>query len=454
MYMLERASEIFPEASFAVAHCNFSLRGAESDGDEAFVQSRCESLGVKLFVRRFDTRVYAAEHGISIEMAARDLRYDWFLTLCREEGFDTLAVAHNANDNAETLILNLLRGTGLKGLQGMAGSSPRQGLSICRPLLGTPRSEILKWMTANGRAWREDSTNSSTDEAKRNMIRGEVFPIFSKINPSFLKTLGADIERFAQAGDILAEWCKEKAAVVMRPDGIIDADALRHEPHKAYLLWHLLEPYGINGSTLDSLLKLVDGKGQFAGKEFRTPTHRIITASGSRIIIAPLTDSAAAALCDDGRMTAASGSAALEVINGSALCDDGESGTPGGRTLSDNFRTGTTHRISTTIVERKKIESVKAPKGTLYADADKLPLPLKVRHWQDGDWLRPLGLHGRKKISDLFADLKWAKTEKENALVVELDGSHVGALLFERIDDSLKITDTTSKIIIIKEENL
>ena len=129
MYMLHRAPDLFPGASLAVAHCNFRLRGAESDGDEAFVREECEKAGLTLFVKRFDTSAHASANGISIEMAARELRYAWFRELCREHGFDAVATAHNANDNAETLILNLLRGTGTKGLRGI----PDHG-SIVRPL--------------------------------------------------------------------------------------------------------------------------------------------------------------------------------------------------------------------------------------------------------------------------------------------------------------------------------
>ena len=181
MYMAERAPELFPGASFAVAHCNFGLRGDESDGDEAFVREWCERKNLPLFVKRFDTAGLASGSGISIEMAARELRYAWFMELLDAEGFNCVAVAHNADDNAETFFLNLVRSTGTRGLRGM-GNRDR----IVRPLLGIPRSEIRKWMDDRGFRWREDSTNTSS-AYKRNRLRSEVIPVLKEMNPSFLE---------------------------------------------------------------------------------------------------------------------------------------------------------------------------------------------------------------------------------------------------------------------------
>ena len=196
MYLANRAPELFPGARFGVAHCNFGLRGSESDGDEAFVRAWCDRHALPFYLRRFDTRAYAARNGLSIEMAARELRYAWFDELCREYGYEAVAVAHNADDNAETLVLNLLRGTGTRGLRGMGD---RDG--IVRPLLDTTREEIRNWMMDHGCAWREDSTNAD-NSPKRNRIRNEVFPVFARINPSFVRTLGEDMRRFARVDDI------------------------------------------------------------------------------------------------------------------------------------------------------------------------------------------------------------------------------------------------------------
>ena len=205
MYLAEKAPELFPGASFAVAHCNFRLRGEESDGDEAFVRQWCSDAGMDCFIKRFDTRAEAEAKNISIEMAARDLRYEWFAALCRGEepsadgktGFDAVALAHNADDNAETLILNLVRGTGIKGMRGMSADVlDGRGVRILRPLLAVPREEIHRWMVSNGKAWREDSSNAG-GEYKRNRIRHEVLPVLKELNPALLKTLADDMAHFA-----------------------------------------------------------------------------------------------------------------------------------------------------------------------------------------------------------------------------------------------------------------
>ena len=302
MYMLHRAPELFPGASFAVAHCNFALRGSESDGDEAFVRAACEALGVLCFVKRFDTVGYAAEHGVSVEMAARELRYAWFSSLCAEHGFDCLATAHNANDNAETLILNLLRGTGTKGMRGIPSSS------ILRPLLGVTREEIKGWMERNGYSWREDSTNAES-EVKRNKIRNQVFPVFAQINPSFVKTLGEDIERIRQTDDIADEYYREAAVRIVRyapeasgsaksASGVsggaileISVKGLLELKHWRYVLWRILEDCAFNAETFNKLCELLEryriepsGTVTLSGKTFQSPTH-LLKARRKQLIL-------------------------------------------------------------------------------------------------------------------------------------------------------------------------
>lgn len=387
MYMANRAPELFPGAVFAVAHCNFSLRGSESDGDEAFVREWCREHGIECICRRFDTIGYSADHGISIEMAARDLRYAWFRELCASHGFDAVAVAHNADDNAETLMLNLLRGTGMKGIRGMGS---REG--VLRPLLGTSRSDIRKWMSEHGCRWREDSTNTDSTY-KRNLIRNEVFPLFARINPAFIRTLNADMNRFSQAADIVEEYCSMAMARIMMPDGSISVPELLSTPHWEPVLWRILEDSGISQDEFSSLTQCLSEGRQYAG-------HRY------------------------GPVTGASGRLILD--SSIATCRN----TPDIR-----------------IMGIEELDSLKQPDGVLIADADKLPLPLKIRKWQPGDWMIPLGMHGKKKISDMFTDLHVPVTEKQNALVAELDGRHVAALLCRRIDDSIKITKGTTRVI-------
>ena len=251
MYLANRAPELFPGARFAVAHCNFALRGAESDGDEAFVRDWCAARGLECFVRRFDTAAYAAQHGVSIEMAARELRYAWFAELCREQGFEAVAVAHNADDNAETMILNLLRGTGTRGLRGMGD---REG--VVRPLLDIPRAEIRAWMIAHGCAWREDSSNAD-NTPKRNRIRNEVVPVFARINPSFLRTLGEDMARIARTDDIAESWFRSVREGLTTPEGVVRIPAVLALEHWEYALWRLLENAGLSGPTFEKLVALL-----------------------------------------------------------------------------------------------------------------------------------------------------------------------------------------------------
>lgn len=251
MYLANRAPELFPGARFAVAHCNFALRGAESDADEAFVRAWCAEHGLECFVKHFDTRGYAAEKGVSIEMAARDLRYAWFAKLRREGGFDAVAVAHNADDNAETLLLNLLRGTGTRGLRGMGDHD-----GIVRPLLDIPREDIRAWMTARGLAWRDDSTNAD-NTPKRNRIRNEVFPIFARINPSFVRTLGEDMRRFARVDDIADSYFRSVREGLTTPSGDIRLPAVLALEHWEYVLWRLLEGAGLSGPTFEKLVALL-----------------------------------------------------------------------------------------------------------------------------------------------------------------------------------------------------
>lgn len=388
MYMLDRAPELFPGALCYVAHCNFGLRGAESDGDQAFVEQWCRERGVGIFVTRFETAAIAAERGVSIEMAARDLRYEWFAQLCREHSFDAVAVAHNANDNAETLILNLLRGTGSRGLRGISASREIAGARVLRPLLGTTRAQILDWMQSKGMRWREDSTNASS-EYKRNLVRNEIFPLFAKLNPSFVRTLGEDMSRFAQVDDIADDYYRSVREQVQVGDRIIIRSLLMHK-HWEYVLFRLLEGSGINAEQLADLVRGLHSGTPLAGKSFGP----VVTSSDSIIV-------------------------ARDSVGPQVRIEE---------------------------MDATALDSRVQEHGTIVLDAEALPHGLVIRPWKEGDWMRPLGMRGRKKISDMFVDLKWTSADKKNARVVELEGSHVAALLCERIDDAVRITDSSSRI--------
>ena len=272
MYMAERALEGTLSADlcdgFAVAHCNFSLRGAESDADEDFVTLWCESHGVRLHKTRFRTMEYAAQHGISMEMAARELRYGWFRELCSQYGYDAVAVAHNADDNAETLLLNMLRGCGAKGMCGMSADSGTWPSRIVRPLLGTSRGQIRLWMEEKGYEWREDHTNSE-DICKRNTLRLKVMPVFKEINPSYLRTFAANMQHLSQVNDIAEDYCRKAAGVCIGADGAIDLRKLRDFEHWEYLLYRFTQGH-LNAGGLLRLKKSV-AEGRFVGGKIFGP---------------------------------------------------------------------------------------------------------------------------------------------------------------------------------------
>ena len=431
MCMLDLFCKTLSASEYAVAHCNFSLRGQESDGDQALVEARASELGVRLFVKRFDTVSYAREHGVSIEMAARELRYAWFEDLCREHGFDVLAVAHNANDNAETLMLNLLRGTGLNGLHGMAEVTDfsAQDSLLFRPLLEFTRKQIEGYVLINRVPYRHDSSNFESDY-KRNRIRNDVFPVFAQINPSFIRTLNREIGYFTEAGSIVDDWCRSQLPDVLVPSsGIlgesrhlaISSAKLLATKHWRYLLYYILEQYGFNSQTIASVEDLLTSDRTISGKRFESSTHTLLTTRDSLMV--QLLDK-----CTH--------SDEIMVVRGAGIY---------------NFN-GV--RFSVEILDRTPDMPLKQMAGTLILDADTLQLPFVCRRWRQGDWFMPLGMCGKKKVSDLFVDLKFNALQKgASVLLVDTrtpdlaEQQHIAALLGHRIDDRYKVTASTRTIL-------
>ena len=416
-------SELGSDA-FAVAHCNFHLRGQESDADETLVRNWAETRGVHFHKADFDTESYASGMGISIEMAARDLRYDWFAELCAEFGYRAVVVAHNANDNAETLILNLLRGTGLKGLCGMAEVSVLAGRTfLLRPLLSFSRKQIEGYVFANKVSYRDDSTNALCDY-KRNRIRNEAFPVFGKINPSFVRSLNREIGYFAEAGDIVQEWCSaQMPEVVEINDGTtcVSLRALMARKQWRYLLYFILEPFGFNSQTLASIEALLQSDRTISGKRFESLSHTLLVERESLIVLSR----ESAGLTEDICMP----------VRGTGIY---------------NFNGA---RWQVEVLDWSDDMPLKQPQGIMIADADKLLFPFVCRRWRQGDWFIPLGMRGKKKVSDLYADLKYGALEKE-ASVMMIDtrseglaeDQHIAGVLGVRLDDSYKVTSSTKRI--------
>jgi tRNA(Ile)-lysidine synthase len=484
MCLLDLFSKAVPSSDYAVAHCNFSLRGEESDGDQAMVQERAAALGTEVFVQRFDTESYAREKGVSIEMAARELRYGWFAELCSEHGFDAVVVAHNANDNAETLMLNLLRGTGLNGLHGMAevtevavnsrlpevpsslsdiSSASEKVVTVFRPLLEFTRKQIEGYVMANRVPYRHDSSNFESDY-KRNRVRNEVFPVFEKINPSFLRTLNREIGYFAEAGDIVEQWCdSQMPKVTSCVDGNlhIDTSALLSVRNWHYLLYHILSPYGFNQQTLASIESLLTSSRTIPGKRFESHTHTLLTARNCLIVLPHTTASVNTVASVDSLTSAETLTSADAEMPGHKEFRAAMGGVDMPSSAREvipvrgpgiyNFNSA---RFSVEVITWTSDRSLKQPSGTIILDADKLPLPFVCRRWRQGDWLVPLGMKGKKKVSDLFADLKYDTLAKESSIIMvdtQTEGlaqqQHIAGVLGVRIDDRYKVTESTRNVI-------
>lgn len=280
---------------FAVAHCNFHLRGEDSDSDEALVAAWCGRNGVRYHKADFDTEQYASSHNVSIEMAARELRYDWFASLCRDNGYYGVAVAHNANDNAETLILNLLRGTGLRGITGMQVETvvpvtrdELSGVRLLRPMLSFSRKQIEEYVAANSLEYHDDRTNAET-VYKRNRIRHLVFPVFESLNPSFLTTFAREMNAFSEVQEIADDYFISVRESVCEPagkDDLLRVNAVRlcHLKHYKYVLYRLLEAYGFRDRLLEPVVRLLESGKTFSGKVFEAPGYELITAGECLIV--------------------------------------------------------------------------------------------------------------------------------------------------------------------------
>lgn len=407
--------------NFAVASCNFHLRGEEAEGDIALVEKWCSDNGILFHRADFDTYAYAAENGISLEMAARDLRYAFFADLCRSEGYAALAVAHNANDNAETMLLNLLRGTGSKGMRGIASESlipvPGCRVPMIRPLLDVSREEIEAYALVNHVPFRTDSTNAES-EYKRNKVRNLIFPLFREINPSFLKSMTSAKEHFVSEGkalDAYYEMASKSVASVSENGLTIDINALNALRAPEYTLFRLLEGYGFNEEALSSLHKVVNESSTVSGKVFFSGEWRAVTTS-SEIIVERIPSQT---------------ERFVEVTS------DGEYSVCG-------------RRFSIISQPAGSIDP-KQKAGVLVLDAEALKFPFTLRGWKEGDVFCPLGLRGSKKLSDFFTDSKYSLSQKEKAVVAVSSDMRITALLCVRPDERARVTPKTSKILVIRE---
>jgi tRNA(Ile)-lysidine synthase len=404
-------AHLFQQSGYftGIVHCNFSLRAGESDKDEDMVRRYSEAHNIPFFTRRFETKAYAKRNGISIQMAARELRYSWFEEVRKENKYDLIAVAHNLNDNIETLIINLTRGTGLTGLSGIRVISNR----IIRPLLFASRKEISEYCSLNRINYREDKSNADTKYI-RNKIRHKVIPVLKEINPSIESTLNETAERFSGINEIVSEYILKLREKISEQSGNIiklNISLLRPYLHNKAILFELFRPYGIANVQLDDLIKVINGK---TGGQLFTATSRIIMNRKEIIISNEETSDTAYFL--------------IRNINGLKKVQGIDSATYSA--VNDNFE-------------------IPSDPSTACIDAEKIVFPLIIRKWKSGDFFFPLGMKQKKKLSDYFIDNKYSIIDKESKFIMESEAKIVW-IIGERIDDRYKITGTTKKALIIR----
>lgn len=399
--------------TFAIAHCNFGLRGAESNRDEAFVKSLAAKYSVDVFVKNFDTTAYASERKISVQEAARELRYNWFEKLRNENDFAYTLLAHHADDNIETLLLNFFRGTGLEGLTGIP--EEKKEAHCLRPMLQMRRKEIEAFAKENNLLWVEDSSNAS-NKYTRNFFRNELLPQLRSVFPQVDENLLNNIHRFGQTNLLYKESIgnlKKKVCEVRGEE--IHIPVLKLMKYKdSSLIYEIIKDFGFGETAVDEVLKLAKAEsGKYiANKDYRIIRHR------AWFIIAPT-------------------NAAAQII----VIEKEDS--------LVHFGNG---QLRLKFVSREKV-SLDASPQIAQLDAREIAFPLVLRKWKAGDYFYPLGMRKKKKLARFFIDQKLSKTEKEKVLVLE-SHKRIVWIVGHRIDNRFKLTDKTKDVLQISVSSL
>ena len=397
-----------------VAHCNFSLRGAESDEDEILVQEHARKYGIECYNRRFDTVGEMERTGESMEMAARRLRYTWFAELCEKHGYTVIAVAHHIDDSIETFFINLLRGTGLRGLTGIHKQVGR----IVRPLMFATRKEILEYALQKHIPYREDSSNKTT-KYLRNKIRLGLIPRIREINPRFPFIMHQNIERLISAqrfiqgaiDNIYTEAVTESSGVYT-----LHVERIADPASREFVIYEILSSrFGFKGDTVDGLCKALAQNN--SGKRFYSRSNVAYIDRGDIVITRISEEDACEITVREGQQRAYCGNSVLYF----ELCD------------VDSL---TTYNV---------------PDNVALFDADKIVYPLTLRRWKEGDSFTPFGMTGSKKVSDFLIDAKVSMAEKGRQFVL-LSEQEIAWLVGRRIDDKFRITNKTERVIRITKE--
>jgi len=387
--------------NIALAHCNFNLRGDESDADEDFVLQLAEDLNIEIFIESFDTEAYASEHQISIQMAARELRYAWFKDLTEQLKFEYVLTAHHADDNLETFLINLSRGTGLEGLTGI----PEINNNIMRPMLPFSRQQIEIYAKENKLKWRDDSSNASA-KYLRNKIRLDVIPALKEMNPQLLQNFNKTLSHLKDSNEIIEDRIVNVQKKMVTVDGetvILDIKKLLKLSNPKAYLYQLLKDF--NFTEWDDLTNLLKAQ---SGKQLFSETHRMVK-DRDFLFLTELSSN--------------------EFHTISIPENESQIKTPIGNL---NFK----------LVKQLN----KSNPSTIYVNKEKLKFPLLLRKWEEGDYFFPFGMKGKKKLSKYFKDEKMSLLQKEHVLVL-CSGKDIVWVLEKRADDRFKVTDNTSQIL-------
>ena len=389
------------DLSFAVAHCNFQLRGDESDDDEDFVKSQTDKLQIPIFIKIFDTKTFAEKEKSSIQVVARKLRYEWFDTLLKNNNYDYIITAHHLNDSLETFLINFTRGSGLDGLTGI----PQQNGNIIRPLLVFSRNEIEVFAKENNLEWREDSSNAS-DNYLRNKLRHNVIPVLKELNPSLLSSFEKTIANLKQAQSLVDDASRivyRKVVADINFQKRINLTELMQLPNYQAYLFQWLEPFGF--SDWDSIKDLASAQ---SGKQVFSETH-VLLKDRNELIVFPKQESEKTTLF-----------------------------------LIEKDQKEVKFPIK--MVFSKVDDISNQATNVIFVDEDMLKFPLEIRKWQEGDWLYPHGLNGKKKLSKFFKDEKYSLLDKSSTWLLCSENQIVW-VVGKRMDERFKVTEQTTKIL-------
>lgn len=404
-------AHLFAETQYecAIAHCNFQLRGEDSEADEAFVRSLAARLEMPVYVERFDVEKEMREKGISLQMAARDLRYAWFSELTTSHSFDSIATAHNLNDSVETFFLNLSRGTGVRGLTGI----PAKNGKVIRPLRFASRKNIEEFAQSGRLAFREDLSNRET-KYQRNKIRHDVIPSLEQINAGFIDTMASNMQRMLELKEIVEQSVDAvREEIFERISGEVHVDVsrlLKLNPVRTWL-YELFAPFGFTRLQCEEIEHLLHSE---SGKRFLSPSHQLFKDREKLILVESRSESFERYYLDT---------------------PEKHSSLPFSMVME--------------VLERNNLDQIPTDRNTACLDYNEILFPLTIRHWLHGDYFYPLGMDQIKKLSDFFVDEKVPVPVKDRTWILA-SGKKIVWIMGHRIDNRFRITDKTRRVLVLR----